>query len=52
MLAGDGGECVDLPADALLLLERDDVMEVENYMAREQSGSEGTDPTAPKPAGA
>jgi hypothetical protein len=28
------------------------VMEVENYMAREQSGSEGSDPTAPRPAGA
>jgi len=27
-------------------------MEVENYMAREQSGGEATDPTAPRPAGA
>ena len=41
-------------SDLLRVVERsrDDVMEVENYMAREQSGSEGTDPTAPKPAGA
>ena len=41
-------------SDLLRVVERsrDDVMEVENYMAREQSGSEGTDPTAPRPAGA
>jgi bacterioferritin B len=41
-------------SDLLRVVERsrDDVMEVENYMAREQSGSEGADPTAPKPAGA
>jgi ferritin len=41
-------------SDLLRVVERsrDDVMEVENYMAREQSGSESTDPTAPKPAGA
>ena len=41
-------------SDLLRVVERsrDDVMEVENYMAREQSGTEGTDPTAPKPAGA
>ena len=41
-------------SDLLRVVERsrDDVMEVENYMAREQSGDEGTDPTAPRPAGA
>ncbi len=41
-------------SDLLRVVERsrDDVMEVENYMAREHSGSEGEDPTAPKPAGA
>ena len=41
-------------SDLLRVVERsrDDVMEVENYMAREQSGGEGTDPTAPRPAGA
>ena len=41
-------------SDLLRVVERsrDDVMEVENYMAREQSGGEGSDPTAPKPAGA
>ena len=36
----------------LFARRRDDPMEVENYMAREQSGSEGSDPTAPRPAGA
>ena len=41
-------------SDLLRVVERsrDDVMEIENYMAREQSGGEGSDPTAPKPAGA
>ena len=41
-------------SDLLRVVERsrDDVMEVENYMAREQSGGEGTDPTDPRPAGA
>jgi ferritin len=41
-------------SDLLRVVERskDDPMEVENYMAREQSGSEGVDPTAPHPAGA
>ena len=41
-------------SDLLRVVERsrDDVMEVENYMAREQSGGEGGDPTAPRPAGA
>ena len=41
-------------SDLLRVVERsrDDVMEVENYMAREQSGSESSDPTAPRPAGA
>jgi hypothetical protein len=27
-------------------------MEVENFMAREHSGAEASDPTAPSPAGA
>jgi ferritin len=41
-------------SDLLRVVERsrDDVMEVENYMAREHSGGEGSDPTAPRPAGA
>ena len=41
-------------SDLLRVVERsrDDVMEVENYMAREQPGGESSDPTAPKPAGA
>jgi ferritin len=41
-------------SDLLRVVERsrNDVMEVENYMAREQSGGEGADPTAPRPAGA
>jgi ferritin len=41
-------------SDLLRVVERsrDDVMEVENYMAREHPGEEGTDPTAPRPAGA
>ena len=41
-------------SDLLRVVERsrDDVMEVENYMAREHPGAEGGDPTAPKPAGA
>ncbi len=41
-------------SDLLRVVERsrDDVMEVENYMAREHTGGEAEDPTAPKPAGA
>ena len=41
-------------SDLLRVVERsrDDPMEVENYMAREQRGGEGDDPTAPRPAGA
>jgi ferritin len=41
-------------SDLLRVVERsrDDVMEVENYMAREHTGGETEDPTAPKPAGA
>ena len=41
-------------SDLLRVVERsrDDVMEVENYMAREHSGDETDDPTAPRPAGA
>jgi ferritin len=41
-------------SDLLRVVERSrhDVMEVENYMAREHSGAEIADPTAPKPAGA
>ncbi len=41
-------------SDLLRVVQRsqDDPMEIENYMAREQSGGEGSDPTAPKPAGA
>jgi ferritin len=41
-------------SDLLRVVERsrDDVMEVENYIAREHPGGQGTDPTAPRPAGA
>jgi ferritin len=41
-------------SDLLRVVERskDDPMEVENYMAREHSGGEAEDPTAPHPAGA
>jgi ferritin len=41
-------------SDLLRVVERsrDDVMEVENYMAREHSSSGAEDPTAPRPAGA
>ncbi len=41
-------------SDLLRVVERsrDDVMEVENYMAREHSGDDAEDPTAPRPAGA
>ena len=41
-------------SDLLRVVERsrEDVMEIENYMAREHPGGEGTDPTAPTPAGA
>ena len=40
-------------SDLLRVVERsrDDVMEVENYMAREHSAGEAEDPTAPHPAG-
>jgi bacterioferritin B len=41
-------------SDLLRVVERSqhDPMEVENFMAREHSGAEGQDPTAPHPAGA
>jgi ferritin len=41
-------------SDLLRVVERcrDDAMEVENYMAREQPGGAAADPTAPHPAGA
>jgi ferritin len=41
-------------SDLLRVVERsrDDPMEVETFMAREHGGSEGEDPTAPRPAGA
>jgi ferritin len=41
-------------SDLLRVVERsrDDVMEIENYLAREQSEAEPEDPTAPRPAGA
>ena len=41
-------------SDLLHVVERsrDDVMEVENYIAREHPGGEDLDPTAPRPAGA
>ena len=41
-------------SDLLRVVERSkhDPMEVENYMAREHSGGEAADPTAPHPAGA
>jgi ferritin len=41
-------------SDLLRVVERskDDLMDIENYMAREQPGAQGTDPTAPHPAGA
>jgi ferritin len=41
-------------SDLLRVVERcrDDAMEVENYMAREQPGGDVADPTAPHPAGA
>src|ERR671927_1438553 len=41
-------------SDLLRVVERskDDPMEVENFMAREHSGGEASDPTAPHPAGA
>jgi bacterioferritin B len=41
-------------SDLLRVVERskDDPMDIENYMAREHSGDEGDDPTAPHPAGA
>ena len=41
-------------SDLLRVVERsrDDVMEVENYMAREQAGAAAADPTAPQAAGA
>ena len=41
-------------SDLLRVVERskDDPMEIENFMARENPGGEGEDPTAPHPAGA
>jgi ferritin len=41
-------------SDLLRVVERsrDDPMEVENFMAREHSTGEASDPTAPNPAGA
>src|SRR3954466_4664515 len=41
-------------SDLLRVVERsrDDVMEVENFMAREHTGGGADDPTAPNPAGA
>jgi bacterioferritin B len=41
-------------SDILRVVERsrDDPMEVENYMAREHAGGAGSDPTAPRAAGA
>ena len=41
-------------SDLLRVVERSkhDPMDIENYMAREHSGGEGEDPTAPHPAGA
>ncbi len=47
-------EVVATMSDLLRVVDRsrDDVMEVENYMAREHSGGAAEDPTAPRPAGA
>jgi bacterioferritin B len=41
-------------SDLLRVVERskDDVMEIENWLAREHAGGGGEDPTAPHPAGA
>jgi ferritin len=41
-------------SDLLRVVERsrDDVMEIENWLAREQTGDAGSDPTAPHTAGA
>jgi bacterioferritin B len=41
-------------SDLLRVVERskDDPMDIENFMAREMADSEGSDPTAPTPAGA
>ena len=41
-------------SDLLRVVERsrDDPMDVENWLAREHSGGETADPTAPQPAGA
>ena len=41
-------------SDLLRVVERsrDDPMDVENWLAREHSGAEAVDPTAPRPAGA
>ena len=41
-------------SDLLRVVDRSkhDPMDIENYMAREHSGGEGEDPTAPHPAGA
>jgi ferritin len=41
-------------SDLLRVVERskDDLMDIENFMAREHAGTPGEDPTAPHPAGA
>ena len=41
-------------SDLLRVVERsqDHAMDIEDYLAREQLGEEGDDPTAPHPAGA
>jgi bacterioferritin B len=47
-------EEVSTMSDLLRVVERskDDVMEIENWLAREHAGGGGEDPTAPHPAGA
>ena len=47
-------EEVSSMSDLLRVVERskDDPMDIENFMAREMADSEGSDPTAPTPAGA
>jgi len=47
-------EEVSTMSDLLRVVERskDDVMEIENWLAREHAGGGGVDPTAPHPAGA
>ena len=41
-------------SDLLTVAKRyqDDVAKIEDYIAREQNGGDGDDPTAPHPAGA